>query len=598
MKDKTVWQDRLLAILIALAVLAGIALAVAAYTNPGTKAVSPAINSFFVLRPDSVAEEAISDYAGIRRTYTFDLSKYPLSGGRGRSLYVYLRHTYAVLDLDGTVYADTGEYPKTSHIGHTPGNYWLTLPIYADYAERSMTVTLTPAYESVRDETPTFYLIDRQPLLTMLLVPKEAAMAALGLVAVAAGIFLMLLSLSLGLESGDRQRAFFLGAVTLAAGLWKLSGLSSVPLVLDYSGRQKAIWFIGALSYLMMMVLSLRLLTVLRPDGNKRLGKVCCCFAVATALLLMLLQALNIVELHDVLLWYGIGMASLHLIALLGEKPGKQELFWLLPTFLAMGADLLIYLRTGSMSAAPVYLIWIVLNLFVRGFGFLREAIGRERLLRKKDEELREAQLQTLVNQIRPHFIYNTLATVHVFCRDDPAQAMQLIEHFNDYLHANFTAITAKEPVPFEEELKHTKAYLAVEAALYLDELSVEYRTDFVQFRLPPLSLQPIVENSVKHGIAKTHQPEHICIRSRRTEGGYEIAVEDDGPGFPAGEGESEGHVGLQNVRERLALLCGGTLTVTPRAGGGTVVTVLIPAEAKPRQSTEKRDRQERESAI
>ena len=586
MKNKTVWQDRLLVILIALAVLAGVALAVAAYTNPGTKTVSPAINSFFILRPDSVTEEAIPDYAGVRRAYSFDLSKLPVNGGRSRSLFVYLRHTYAVLDLDGTVCADTGEVSGTPHIGRSPGNYWLSLPIYADNAERTMTLTLTPVYESVRDETPTFYLIDRQPLLTMLLMPKEAALIALGLVAAAAGLFLMLLALSLRLERGDRQRTFFLGAVTLAAGMWKLCGLSSVPLILDFYGRQKAIWFVGSLSYLLMMVLSLRLLTVLRPGGSKRLGKVCCFFAVVAALLLMLLQALNLVELHDVLVWYGIGMASLHLIALLGEKPGKQELFWLLPTFLAMGADLLIYLRSGSMSASPVFLIWIVLNLFVRGFGFLREAIGRERLLRKKDEELRHAQLQTLVNQIRPHFIYNTLATVHVFCRDDPAQAMQLIEHFNDYLHANFTAITAKEPVSFDEELKHTKAYLAVEAALYLDALSVEYQTEVTQFRLPPLTLQPIVENSVKHGIAKTHDPEHICIRSRRTEGGFEVCVEDDGPGFSAlsaGTGDGEGHVGLQNVRERLALLCGGTLTVTPRAGGGTAVTVFVPSDGKAR---------------
>ena len=586
MKNKTSFQDRLLAVLIVVAVLAGIALVFTAYTNPGMKYVSPAIDSFFILQPDSVTEEAIPAYAGVRRTYSFDLSKLSNSSGRSRSLIVYLRHTYALLALDGSVCIDTGEDLETPHIGRTPGNYWLSLPVYADYAESVITITLTPSYNSVRDDTPTFYLIDRQPLLTMLLMPREAALIALSLVAVAAGIFLMLLSLSLRLETGDRQRAFFLGAVTLAAGLWKICGLSSIPLIFDFYGRQKAIWFIGALSYLLMMVLSLRLLTALRTDGITRLGKVCCFFAAVAALLLMLLQAINVVELHDVLMWYGIGMASLHLIALLGEKPGKRELFWLLPTFLAMGADLLIYLRIGAMSTAPVFLIWIVLNLFVRGFGFLREAIGRERLLRIKDEELRDAQLQTLVNQIRPHFIYNTLATIHVFCRDEPAQAMQLIEHFNDYLHANFTAITAKEPVPFDEEMKHTKAYLAVEAALYLDKLSVEYQTDVTQFHLPPLTLQPIVENSIKHGIAKTHRQEHICIRSRLANGGYEVSVEDDGPGFSADTAQAdvgEGHVGLQNVRERLALLCGGTLTVQPRAEGGTVVTVFVPSDGTAR---------------
>ena len=121
----------------------------------------------------------------------------------------------------------------------------------------------------------------------VLLMPKEGALATLALVAVTAGLFLMLLALSLRLERGDRERTFFLGAVTLAAGLWKLSGLSSVPLILDVYGRQKAIWFVGALSYLLMMVLSLRLLTVLRPGGNKQLGKVCCFFAAGAALLLL-----------------------------------------------------------------------------------------------------------------------------------------------------------------------------------------------------------------------------------------------------------------------------------------------------------------------
>ena len=286
MKNKAIWTDRLLAILITLVVLAGAALAVAAYTAPGMKTLSPAISSFFVLRPESVTEEAIPGYAGVRRVYSFDLGKYPYVSGR--SLYVYLRHTYATLDLDGTLRADTGEDPDTPHIGHTPGNYWLSLPISEDNADCAMTVTLTPAYQSVREVTPTFYLIGRQPLLTMLLAPKEGALIALGLVAVTAGFFLMLLALSLRLERGDRQRAFFLGAVTLSAGLWKLSGMSFVPLVLDFYGKQKAIWFVGALSYLLMMVLSLRLLTVLRDGGNKRLGKVCCFFAAGAALLLSL----------------------------------------------------------------------------------------------------------------------------------------------------------------------------------------------------------------------------------------------------------------------------------------------------------------------
>lgn len=115
-----------------------------------------------------------------------------------------------------------------------------------------------------------------------------------------------------------------------------------------------------------------------------------------------------------------------------------------------------------------------------------------------------------------------------------------------------------------------------MQKALYDSKLTVEYDTDYITFRLPPLTLQPIVENSVKHGIGKTHKPERIFICSRAVEGGAEIVVEDDGTKYePAPDGKV--HIGLENIRERLQMMCGGTLSIAPRASGGTVVTVFVP---------------------
>lgn len=104
----------------------------------------------------------------------------------------------------------------------------------------------------------------------------------------------------------------------------------------------------------------------------------------------------------------------------------------------------------------------------------------------------------------------------------------------------------------------------------------MDYDTPFTNFRLPPLTLQPIVENAVKHGMNPYSGPLHILVRTQRTEAGIEIIVEDDGTGFDPSD-ESTPKTALTNIRERLKMMCGGTITITPRDGGGTVVKIMIP---------------------
>ena len=87
------------------------------------------------------------------------------------------------------------------------------------------------------------------------------------------------------------------------------------------------------------------------------------------------------------------------------------------------------------------------------------------------------------------------------------------------------------------------------------------------------------MENAVKHGLGKGIGPEHITVRTRSEDGGAVITVEDDGPGIGPEPEDSGAHVGLSNVRERLELMCGGTLDAAPRPGGGTIVTVTIPRD-------------------
>ena len=177
---------------------------------------------------------------------------------------------------------------------------------------------------------------------------------------------------------------------------------------------------------------------------------------------------------------------------------------------------------------------------------------------------------------MRPHFIHNTLMNIYYLCRQDPAEAQRVTLDFNTFLERNLNALASDETIPFSEELEHTRAYLNVEQALHDENLLVDYDMPHTCFRIPPLTLQPVVENSIRHGMNPDADPLRISIRTRKTDSGSEVIVSDNGPGFePAADGGP--HIALMNIRQRLEMMCGGKMTILPREGGGTVVKLTIP---------------------
>ena len=193
-----------------------------------------------------------------------------------------------------------------------------------------------------------------------------------------------------------------------------------------------------------------------------------------------------------------------------------------------------------------------------------------------QQREIANQRANVMILQMRPHFIYNTMMGIYYLCGQDSQKAKQVPLDFTIYLRKNFDALASEDTVPFKDELEHTRAYLAVEKAQFEDSLFVSFDTPHTLFRLPPLTLQPIVENSVKHGMAASDDPIHITIVTRQTDTTSEIIVEDDGPGFGSVD-NNEPHIALKNIRERLKLMCKGTLEISPREGGGTSVKVTIP---------------------
>ncbi len=204
--------------------------------------------------------------------------------------------------------------------------------------------------------------------------------------------------------------------------------------------------------------------------------------------------------------------------------------------------------------------------------------------LREKENALTQERLSIMMSQIQPHFLYNSLNAIYYLCTKDPAMAQQAIGEFSDYLRGNLDSLRTKEPVPFEKELDHIRNYLALEKMRYDEDLNIVYDIQAKNFKLPALTVQPIVENAVKYGVGKSPDGGTVTISSREYDERYEIIVDDDGVGgYTEAKRQYDGrsHIGIQNVRERLKLQCDGSLIIESEAGIGTKVTITIPKDTK-----------------
>lgn len=198
--------------------------------------------------------------------------------------------------------------------------------------------------------------------------------------------------------------------------------------------------------------------------------------------------------------------------------------------------------------------------------------------MEQQEKELTNARIDIMLSQIQPHFLYNSLTAIRRLCNVDPQKARECINDFSLFLRANMNSLTSKTPIPFEQEMKHTMSYLNLEQQRFHSRLQVVYDIKAREFDIPPLTLQPIVENAVRHGILKRTQGGTITIRSEGKKEKYCITVQDDGVGFEADtyvKGKHD-HIGIANVRERLEAMCGGTLEIQSVPGEGTTATITI----------------------
>lgn len=195
--------------------------------------------------------------------------------------------------------------------------------------------------------------------------------------------------------------------------------------------------------------------------------------------------------------------------------------------------------------------------------------------------EMLKMRVSIMATQIQPHFLYNSLTSIAMLCEKDPSKAKKATIEFADYMRRNMNSLKDENPVPFESELKHLRTYVSLEKMRFGEDLEVIFDIETTDFSIPSLTVQPLVENAIKHGVGMREDGGTVVIRTSETSEFYEICVQDDGVGFDVDKSFDDGrtHVGMENVKNRLTTMCNARVEITSEVGIGTTAKIIIPKE-------------------
>ena len=204
----------------------------------------------------------------------------------------------------------------------------------------------------------------------------------------------------------------------------------------------------------------------------------------------------------------------------------------------------------------------------------IKSSIHEKELLLK----LQENNISIMLSQIQPHFLNNVLSAIRSLCDTDIQKARDALVDFSAYLRENMDSIKSSEPIRFERELSHIKTFIKLEKLRFGDKINMVYDIAESDFKIQRLTIQPIVENAIKHGISRKETGGTVTLKTWEENGFITVSIADDGVGFDVNKfrtsGDSRSHVGIENVKSRIESYPGGKFIVESEKGRGTIVTI------------------------
>lgn len=210
-----------------------------------------------------------------------------------------------------------------------------------------------------------------------------------------------------------------------------------------------------------------------------------------------------------------------------------------------------------------------------------RKVAEQERMLAEQTRELTESRISSMKSQIRTHFIFNVLGSISGYCKINPQKADEQLARFSRYLRRNMRFMEEQGLIAFAEEVRQVEDYAALEQMRFEDMIEFGEDLEYMDFRIPPLTVQPLVENAIKHGLVEHDRAGSVCLFTRKEDDSIIIEVVDDGCGFEVEELEKDESIGIRNVRYRLEHLLGATLKIESTPGEGSRAVISIPEQER-----------------
>lgn len=514
-----------------------------------------------------------------------------------------LRHQVPDLDAEGTavgfhtsfasvwVYAGDKllyEYDSSSvrPFGKASPSRWNLVKISNDYNGETLRIQLQSPYKRYSGEVSRVWIGDLLELTGYLVRMYMPQLLICG-VFLLLGIGLIISSVILRRMLNDVCTLRCLGVFVVLACLWMMSEVDFPDILWDIS-------FMTFLArYLFVMICPVPYLMYLLHRFPRRYSSCFRLLAVIFSLNFFILTMLQILDLADFV------------------ETAKFTHFWMVVLFLCTAAVLMDRTRrerplTFDFVLECIGILGLIASIlgeiylyhareYIRSGDYLRlglfgyigclftalllDILKKQEEAERTGQELQESRLRLMISQIQPHFIYNTLSSIRTLIKLNPDQAYDLVYDFSKYLRANIDSIGQEGSVPFAKELEHIKNYCRIEQIRFGKKLTVLYEIEEDQFPVPPLTIQPLVENAIKHGIRGKTGGGTVKIHSFKREQEYVVEVLDDGVGFEDGAENHTGAAGLANIRFRLKEIADSTLEINSIPGKGTKAVVTVPGE-------------------
>lgn len=522
---------------------------------------------------------------GILHQYTFSLEE---GLARDTHLIFFTVHQYARVYLDGErIYSL--EPSRDNYISRTVGSNWVVIPLYREDAGKELQIEITPVYKSLRDKEVEFWIgsplgIYREQL------SKDLPQLILGIMAVFVGLVFVCVSGHSMLKRGKGKDLLALGIFSVVVGVWRLSDVRFINFMLP----DKPV-LLSCIAVSMVMLGIVPLIKSMKGGFHQRNCRVLDSYCIVAALVCfaqLLIHILWDIEIRDTLfithLVVAVG-ACVVIGSVLFEriKYSEERLAWKkLPVICVMGglADLSVFYFKGASSEQMFTLLAFLSYIVFMGISTIlnyseqeMQLIKKDRMLAEKERRLTENRITATMSQIRTHFLFNILTAISGYCKYDAKKADDALIRFSRYLRRNINIIECDASIDFPKELEYLDDYVSLEQMRFGDSITFKQEIEEQNFKIPPLILQPIVENAIKHGFVAHEKSGTITLRTKREGKNVMITITDDGVGFVPEECDKEESVGIKNVRFRLENMANGSLMIHSSPGNGTTATIRLP---------------------